>query len=280
MTTIDDLKGFSYPLTPGGASSVVGDLPWHYATEYLTVVYRTRPGAVARYLPAPLEPGPEPDVAYVAFSRWWSLWDNQPDLAFTNPERTQYRECAVWVGCSYRGRPGQTCLHIWVDNDFTLARGWFQGFPKKLGQTYMSEYHPLNPAMKPLGPGSRLKGLCCAHGERLIEGTLEIERQIAAPELPRPIGLSIFNVRHFPSVVRGATPSVLELVKLAAENLRYGDTTWAGSGTLRFFPSEIEEHALLVPREVMAAYRYSSGYSFPGGEVLHRWGATDNSEEK
>lgn len=63
----------------------------------------------------------------------------------------------------------------------------------------------------------------------------------------------------------------MELVRLGAENVRYGEASWAGRGTLKFFPSEIEEHTLLAPREVIAAFRYSCGYSFPGGEVLHRW---------
>jgi acetoacetate decarboxylase len=40
---------------------------------------------------------------------------------------------------------------------------------------------------------------------------------------------------------------------------------------LRFFPSEIEEHLPLAPLEILGAYHFSSGYSFPGGEVLHRW---------
>jgi hypothetical protein len=44
-----------------------------------TIAYRTDPAAIAAYLPQPLAPGPEPDLAYVAFSRWWSLWDNQPE---------------------------------------------------------------------------------------------------------------------------------------------------------------------------------------------------------
>lgn len=271
MTRILDLKGFSYPLTPGGRSALVGEMPWHYATEYLSVVYRASLDAVARYLPEPLEPSAEAGLAYCAFSKWWSLWDNEPDLAYTNPERTQYRECALWVGCSYQGADGQTCLYIWVDNDFTLARGWFMGFPKKFGQTYMTEYHPLNPAMSPLGPGSRLKAYTCAHGERLVEGTLTIERPIRPSELPAPIGLPIFNVRHFPSVVRGAPASVRELVRLGADQVRFGEETWGGRGSLRFFPAELEEHMDLAPTEIIGAYRYSSGYSFPGGEVLYRW---------
>ena len=115
MTTINDLRGFCYPLTPGGVSSLVGDLPWHYATEYVTIAYRTDPAAIAAYLPEPLAPAPEPDLAYVAFSRWWSLWDNQPEMAFTNPERTQYRECAIWVGCSRSTRPPAFGVHaMWL----------------------------------------------------------------------------------------------------------------------------------------------------------------------
>jgi hypothetical protein len=115
---------------------------------------------IAAYLPDPLAPRSEPDLAYVAFSRWWSLWDNQPEMAFTNPERTQYRECPIWVGCSFRGAAGQVCLQIWVDNDFTLARGWIMGFAKRLGQTYLTEYHPLKPPDAAIGPGGQDEGLC------------------------------------------------------------------------------------------------------------------------
>jgi acetoacetate decarboxylase len=81
-----------------------------------------------------------------------------------------------------------------------MARGWFMGFAKKLGQTYLTEYHPLNPAMLPLGAGLKLKGYVCAHGERLIEGTLEIEYKIARADLPKPMGLPLFHIRHFPAL--------------------------------------------------------------------------------
>jgi hypothetical protein len=62
ITTIDDLKGFCYPPTPGGISSLVGELPWHYATEYLNIAYCADPQAIAARLPEPLAPGPEPDM--------------------------------------------------------------------------------------------------------------------------------------------------------------------------------------------------------------------------
>ncbi len=162
MTLISGLKGFSYPLTPNGISSVVGDLPWHYGTENLNIVYKTNPAAVAAYLPEPLEPGDDPDTVYVSFSKWYSLWDNQRDMAFVNPERARYNETIVWVSSAYKGQQGQTCLFSWVDNDFTLARGWFMGFPKKLGLTYQSEYHALNPAMNAVGIGSKIRAYTVA----------------------------------------------------------------------------------------------------------------------
>ena len=152
MTSIKDLKGYCHPLTPAGRAALCGAPPWHYATEYLNVAYRTDPAAIAACLPEPLARGPEPDRAYVAFGKCVSLWDGERDMAYTNPERTQYRECAL-LGRLPFGAPGQICVLCWVDNDFTLARGWFMGFPKKLGVTHLTDHHPLNPAMGPLGPG-------------------------------------------------------------------------------------------------------------------------------
>lgn len=271
MTKIGDLKGYSFPLTPNGQSSVVGDLPWHFAAQYINITYRTDPDAIAAYLPEPLEPGDEPDLVNISFSKWWSVWDNQIDLQVINPERTFYRETVAWVGCSYKGEQGRTCVLTWVDNDFTMARGWFMGFPKKMGVTYMSDPNPLNPRMNSIGPGSVLKGYVAAHGERLAEGTIEITSKGTQADLPKIFARPVFNIRHFPSIVPGAVPSVLELVKLTGESFSCGEV-WVGEGALRFFPSEVEEHmAALAPHEVVGAHYYGNGSTVTGGEVLHSW---------
>lgn len=271
MAKINDLKGFCYPLTPEGKSSVIGNFPWHYGTEYLVISYKADADEIAKWLPEPLMPGPEPDMAYVAYSKWWSVWENGEDLTYKIPERTQYKECAIWVGCSYNGTPGQICLPIWVDNDFTMARGWFMGFPKKLGQVMITDYNALNPGMRELGIGSKLGGMVTSHGETLIKGSMEIERKIDKSQLPAPLGRPLFHIRHFPSLEPGGKPSVLELVRLGAENWNWDPDVWAGKGSLEFFPSEIEEHMSLKPLEVLGAYRYRNGYTFAGGEVVHDW---------
>lgn len=233
-------------------------------------MYRTDPEAVASYLPEPLQSGAEGDRVCVSFSKWWSLWDNQVDMPFVNPERTWYNETVMWVPCSYEGEQGQLCVYTWVDNDFTMARGHFMGFPKKLGQTYKTDYNPMNPKMSPLGPGSKMKGYTVAHGERLLEGTLVIQEKITAQGLPSPMGLPVYNIRHFPSIVPGSKPSVLELVKLSAENTHFGDV-WAGEATMKVLPSELEEHTDLAVREVIGGFYFTGGTTVTGGELIHSW---------
>jgi Acetoacetate decarboxylase len=272
MAEMKDLKGFCYPLTPKGDASLLGDFPWHYGTEYLNIAYRLDPARLEAWLPRPLGLSKKnPDRAYVAFSKWWSVWEGRPDMPYVNPERTQYKEAAIWANCSYEGMEGQICLLIWVDNDFSMARGWFMGFPKKLGQVFITDYNELNPKMAKVGVGSKLKGIVGSHGERLIEGGICVERKIAREELPKPMGLPLLHIRHFPSIVAGEKPSVCELVKLGSQDWRYDADIWAGKGELKFFPSEIEEHMDLAPEEVLGAYRFRNGYTFAGAERLYSW---------
>ena len=276
MSSFDKIKSFTYPLTTTGKSALLGAYPWHYGTEYLNIVYRTDPAKIEAWLPKPLELSKKnPDIAYVAFSKWWSVWEDSKDMAFINQERTQYKEAAVWVGCSFNGQEGQICLPIWVDHDFSMARGWMMGFYKKFGQIDITDYTPLNPAMPAEGPGVKMKGIVSAHGERLIEGGIEIEKKIAREELPRPMGLPLFHIRHFPSIIPGEKPAVCELVKLGATNWNYDETIWTGKGHLKFYESEIEEHTDFKPIEVLGAYRFRNGYTFPGAERVYDWNAED-----
>lgn len=87
MANFKDLKSFTYPLTPTGRSSLLGDYPWHYGTEYINIAYRTDPEKIAAWLPKPLElSNRNPDIAYVAFSKWWSVWEDCKEMAYINPE--------------------------------------------------------------------------------------------------------------------------------------------------------------------------------------------------
>ena len=52
------LKGFNYPLTPKGKSTLNPPLPWYYFSDFLDVEFWAQPAAVASLLPNGLEPDP------------------------------------------------------------------------------------------------------------------------------------------------------------------------------------------------------------------------------
>jgi acetoacetate decarboxylase len=268
MAKISDLKGFVYP-SPTGVASCVGDLPWHYGTEHLCVTYRSDPDVIASYLPEPLQPARESDLVMIDFGKWYCLW-NDPDLPVTNPERTWYQETLIFVGCSFEGQESRYCLQSWVSTDFSLLRGYIMGFNKKIGETYKTTYHAMNPGMPELGPGVAMSGFVASHGERLMEGHLLIDDEIPYDQLPPLLRGPQVNLRFFPSMVVGAPPAVCELLKLEVTNIRTG-RAFAGSGRIKLLPSALEEHTNLVVREELGAYYFENGYTITGGKVLHSW---------
>lgn len=270
MTKPDQLKGYAYP-SPKGISSLVGDLPWHYGTEHLDIVFTADPDAIASFLPEPLQPGENPDRVVISFGKWWSLWENGLDLPFVNPERTWYMETILWVGSSLDGKQGKTCIQSWVDNDFTMARGMYMGFNKKLGKTVMTDLQSMNPRMASVGKGTRMSGYTVSHGERLFEGSVTLEEQVRYEELPDPILKTPFNIRYFPSIMRDAPPSVFEVVRIDMENFRQSEYAWAGEAAVRLLPSVLEEYMVLEPREILGGYYFFNGSTVLGGEVLHSW---------
>src|SRR6266404_3035995 len=52
------LKGFNYPLTPKGKSTLNPPPPWYYSSDFLDVEFWAQPAAVASLLPNGLEPDP------------------------------------------------------------------------------------------------------------------------------------------------------------------------------------------------------------------------------
>ena len=269
MSTISDFKGFSYP-SPTGVSSVVGNMPWHFATEHLCISYESDPEAVAKYLPEPLKPSNNnPAQVIIDFGKWYCLWD-EPDMPTINPERTSYNETVIWIGCSYQGQDARFCVQTWVDKDFSLVRGLIMGFNKKIGETYKTTYHPLNPGMPKIGPGAGLSGYVASHGERLMQGGMKIEKEISFSEIPEMMRLGQINLRYFPSMEPDGKPSVCELLQLEATDIRTG-CAYTGSGHIELLPSHLEEHTNLKVVNVTGGYYFENGCTIVGGKVLHNW---------
>jgi len=64
----------------------------------------------------------------------WQFTGSNDEL--TDPARYQYREAFVLVEAIFEGVSVNYCPYIFVDNDAAIARGWAQGFPKKLASVY------------------------------------------------------------------------------------------------------------------------------------------------
>ena len=126
------LRGYSLPRTPSGRASLVPAPPWSYVGDFLVIDYWADPAKAGSLLPPGLEPHPDPGRCAAIFVDWQSCSSDGEDLL--DPARSQYREFFVVVNALLDGEKVTTCPFIWVDQDFALARGWIQGFPKKLGE--------------------------------------------------------------------------------------------------------------------------------------------------
>jgi acetoacetate decarboxylase len=261
------LKGYTLPLTPKGRSSIVEPPPWYYGGEVMQLVFRTQEKRAKALIPPPLETGPEPGKGIVWFVEWVSVSESNPELAFINPERAVYRECLVMIQCSYKGEAGYIIPHIWVDNDFTLMRGFVQGFPKKLGRIYRTKLNDLTPKIGGKRIGAKMKGICEAHGERIVEGSLIFTRQAAPSELP-PI--RFYLMRHFPNIEDPCKPTVHELAISEVSDVKVSEI-WAGDADLKFFKSTMEETTALAPVEMLGGFFHNMGLTITGGKVIHKY---------
>jgi hypothetical protein len=116
----------------------------------------------------------------IHFADWQATTDGSELL---DPVYAQYRETIVIAEIE---RPGgdlfNFCPFIWVDQDISLIRGLLQGWPKKLGNTYLTRSLPLeHPAASPLKAGSRLGASLSVKERRLIEAKLKLTGKQGRP---------------------------------------------------------------------------------------------------
>ena len=233
----------------------------------MQLIFRTDTARAKELIPPPLGLGPDPGLGILWFVEWVSVSEANPDLAFVNPERSVYRECLVMIQCQHEGETGYIVPYIWVDNDFTLMRGFVQGFPKKLGRIYLTKLSELNPKVGGKRPGAKMKGLLETHGERLVEGSLIFEREAEPSELP---AVKFFLMRHFPDIENPAKPAVHEIVTSVVSDVKVADI-WAGEAQVKFLHSAMEEVAGIEPLEMLGGFYHNMGLTITGGNVLHRY---------
>jgi acetoacetate decarboxylase len=261
------MQGFSVPRSPQGRTSLTPPPPWYYAGNLLLVDYAADPQAVAAVLPPGLTPDPRDPGGCTAFFVDWQYASTSGE-ELTDPVRSQYHEFLILVNAAYEGTAVQTCPYIYVDRDTSMARGWIQGWPKKLGQVHTTRPSPLpSPAAPQVGPGGLFAASLSSNGRRLAEATLTLEHVSTDPVF---LGhRSVINVRHFPRLSAGQhdKPAVHELVRSRLSGATRTDI-WEGAATLSYHPAPDAELDALAPRQVRRGYRYSTAFQIDDLDVL------------
>jgi acetoacetate decarboxylase len=261
------LRGYTIPRTATGAASLVPAPPWHYVGTFLVVDYWADPDAVRAVLPEGMEPHPDPGRCAAVFADWQSCSEGGAEL--TDPSRSQYKEFFVVANALLDGEEVTTCPFIWVDRDFALARGWLQGFPKKLGEIWITRDFGLGgPADPSVRVGAVHGGTCSAYGRRLAQATVALERP-ATDGGPHHNAAPIVNVRHFPRLAarRHDEPQVHELVRSVSRDRRTSDV-WEGEPTLELLAAPGEEHSTLAPVKLGRGYRFTFAYTVDDLETI------------
>ncbi|MEV6281640.1 acetoacetate decarboxylase family protein [Kribbella sp. NPDC051770] len=253
-----ELKGYSLPLSARGTANIVGAPPWHYVGDLIGAEFWTNQDAAKAALPAGLTLDPASiGHGYALFIDWQFSGDHQEYL---DPDRSLYSEFLILLDAQFKGQPVAWCPYIYVDNDQALARGWFQGFPKKLGTIKQTRaFSVASDAAPVVGPGGTFAGAMSSAGRRLAEARVTLDKPIATiPALGRPI----VNLRYFPRLTAGNfnNPSVYELTQSILENAKVANT-WGGTSDLNFLPAPGEELADLKIVRKGIGFRGSLSYT-------------------
>jgi acetoacetate decarboxylase len=257
--------GLLPPFTPTGRSALVPQMPWHYSGTLLTVEYRTDPARVRALLPDELALAPE-DPGAVAFI--WADWQScsADGAELLDPSRSQYLEAFVVVRCSYQGVTYSRCVLIWVTTDFAIGRGWFQGYPKKLGSVHVTRPYSRGRAAPRIAPDGRFGASLAAYDHRLASARVTLREPSASNGFVN--GHPMVHHRLMPSLSPGEGMSLSQIVTMGGTDADLGQA-WVGDAELDLFDSPWDEPASLLPvDEIIAGYFREVGVTFAGGTLL------------
>lgn len=260
-----ELKGFLAPKTPTGKSAIIPEMPWHYSGTLLTVEYLTDPVNVRAILPPELElADEEPGAVALIWADWQSCSDDFEELL--DPDRSQYMETFVVVRCKYEGVTYSRCVAIWVTKDFAMARGWFQGYPKKLGSMHSTRVYNRGKATPTLEAGAKFGASLAAYDHRLASAKVTLTGPVESNGFVN--GHKMLHNRWVPSITPGAGNSLDQLITMGGVDLDLGQA-WGGTAELTLGDSQWDELGSILPVEkILGGYFREVGTTFNGGTLV------------
>ena len=258
------MGAFLFPQTPSGKSSLIPPPPWHYSGEMITVEYRTDPERVLDLLPEGASlVDDDPGAVALIWADWQSCGDDFAEIV--DPVRSQYKECFLVVRCQWDAETWSRCPFIWVDKDFALVRGYHQGYPKKLGDIWMTRPITVGRAAPRHAKGGVFGATVSAAGRLVAQAKLELTAPADTPGFVN--GHPMLHNRIWPRIESDGSTSIDELVTMRGYDGEIADV-WAGTATLELFESPSEEISLLRPIEMIGGYFHRVGVSWKGGTTL------------
>jgi acetoacetate decarboxylase len=253
------LQGYTVPLSPRGIANLATEPPWHYAGRVLATEFWTDPAAAEATLPAGLTPDLESSGHGIAMFIDWQFNGSRDE--YLDPVRSQYREFFVLLDARWQDTAVSWCPYIYVDNDHALARGWVQGFPKKIGAVSQTwSFDGPNQAAPALAPGGRFAAAASTAGYRIANAHVTLSEPVTdtGALASRPT----VNLRHFPRLEAGrwGDPAVHELV-MAVFDDQAVTNAWGGTSELAFPDVPGEELHALAPVRSGAGFRFELSYT-------------------
>jgi hypothetical protein len=148
-----------------------------------------------------------------------------------------------------------------------MVRGHHQGYPKKMGELYLTRAVRVGKAGPRLAPGGRFGATCAAYGRRLIDATFTITG--TSDDAGFVNALPMLHHRVMPAIESDGTDSLHEIVTMRGVDAEVGPC-YSGDATLAVYDSPVEELTRLAPGEMIGGYWREVGTSWRQGTTLER----------
>lgn len=262
---MSELKGFLPPLTPTGKSSIIPNMPWYYSGTLLTVEYLTDPANVRALLPPDVDLAPEqPGAVALIWADWQSCSEGGAELL--DPIRSQYLETFAVVRCAYEGVTYSRCVAIWVTKDFAIARGWYQGYPKKIGSAHVTRIFNHGKASPRLESGAKLGATLSAYDHRLASAVVTLREPSDTNGFVN--GHAMLHSRFMPSIEKDAGMSMDQLITMHGIDADLGQA-WKGDAEIVLGDSQWDELGSILPvTQILGGYYREVGVTFAGGKLI------------
>lgn len=222
--------------------------------EYMIITYDSDPDAIARAVPAPLEPDGSATVLYEFIK--------MPDSAGFG----SYTETGIVIPCLYEGEPVNFTSQMYLDISPPIYGGreiW--GFPKKAA----------NPTLDIVA--DTLTGTLVYAGERVALGTMSYKhehllydvgghRACSDHAIVKKMQKTQVNLKLIPDV--DGSLAIAQLVAYELDDIKVKGA-WSGDARLHLVPHVNAPVADLPVKHVRGGLHFIADLTLPYGRVLH-----------